>query len=209
MPPETITIAKLGAVKIVALAQADVQSRIVDAIRVRKLLKKPLVAVYLVARKSREVVVNGAVQQQGGRVVKDDATLSEVIEAAVPLPTADLSRVVVSHGGVSVFVNYQKFQSGEDHSEHVNPVLQDGDKVYVYSSVQSGGVVRVMGEVKDPTKTANLVQCRNHCRATDSASRRLDRVLPTATRLWWCAARSESPCRSRKSRKAFPEAMFC
>ncbi len=153
----TITLAKLGTVKIVGLAQADVQSRIVDAICGKKLLKKPLVAVYLVARKAREIVVNGAVQTQGTRIVKDGATLSEVIEAAIPLPTADLTRVVVSHGGVSAFINYQKFQSGEDHGELSNPVLQDGDKVYVYSSVQSAGVVRVMGEVKDATKTQTSI----------------------------------------------------
>lgn len=153
----TIAIAKLGAVKIVGLAQADVQNRIVEAIRAKKLLKKPLVAAYLVGRKAREIVVNGAVQTQGTRIVKDGVTLSEVVEAAIPLATADLTRVVVSHGGVSTFVNYRKFQSGEDHGELSNPVLQDGDKVYVYSSVQSAGAVRVMGEVKDVTKTQSAI----------------------------------------------------
>ena len=149
----TITVAKLGAVKIVGLAQADVEARITARIRERKLLKKPLVAVYLIGRKAREVVVNGAVAGQGVRVVKDGATLSEVIEAAAPLQTADLTRVIVTRGGVDITVNYKKFQGGEERGETVNPTLLDGDKVYVYSSVQSAGVVRVLGEVKDVTKT--------------------------------------------------------
>jgi len=149
----TVQIPRLGVVpvggKMQAVVSDDISKRIVD----KKLLKHAEVAVYITGRKVRNVTVNGAVTTQGQQTIKDATVLSEAVEAAVPVASADLTRVMVTHSdGSSQTYNYQKYRSGTANTPDVNPPLQDGDRIYVYSGLPSAGSVRVVGEVKDQTR---------------------------------------------------------
>ena len=115
-------------------------------------LKKPNVTVQILARKAREVLVNGAVAGQGRRVLREGTRLSDIVEEAIPAPQADLEKVELIRGKASLMINYKKFRDGQDSSESSNPVLEDGDRVYLRTSEATAGAVKVVGEVKDATK---------------------------------------------------------
>lgn len=149
----TVQLPRLGVVpvggKMQATASGDISKLIID----KKLLKHADVAVYITGRKIRNVTVNGAVTTQGLQTIKDATVLSEAVEAAVPVASADLTRVMLTHSdGTSQTYNYQKYRSGLANTPDVNPPLQDGDRIYVYSGLPSAGSVRIVGEVKDQTK---------------------------------------------------------
>ena len=149
----SILIPRLGTIPVVGKSQADASADIARRITDRKLLKRAAVAVYITGRKIRTVVINGSVGNQGQQAIKDNTTLSEVIEAATPAAGADLSRVLITHGdGTTQTVDYRKFRNGLANTADVNPALQDGDKVYVYSAIPNEGTVRISGEVKDQSK---------------------------------------------------------
>jgi polysaccharide export outer membrane protein len=149
----TIQYPRLGVINVAGKMQGAVSDDISQRIVGKKLLKHADVAVYIVGRKVRTVAINGAVTNQGQQNIKDATVLSEVIETAVPGTAADLTRVMVTHAdGTSQVVNYQKYRSGLANTSDVNPALQDGDRIYIYSSLPSAGSVRVVGEVKDQTR---------------------------------------------------------
>lgn len=148
----TIVIPRVGSIIVVDKMQPDAAKDIARQIEGKKLLKKADVAVYIIARRTREVIVNGAVTTQGRHPIKDNSVLSEALEMAVPLATADLSRVIVSRNGKDVLIDYKKFRNGESKDEQFNPKLEDDDRIFVYGLTPTEGTVRVTGEVKDSTK---------------------------------------------------------
>jgi protein involved in polysaccharide export with SLBB domain len=143
---------KLGAFQAAGRQPADIAKEIKKRIEDRKLLKRADVAVYIAARRQREVIVSGAVGQSGRQFIKDGAVLSDAIEQASPKPGADFSRVVLSRAGKDTEVNYLKFRNGASNAREFNPPLEDGDRIFVYEAAPTEGTVRIEGEVKDPTK---------------------------------------------------------
>jgi protein involved in polysaccharide export with SLBB domain len=149
----TVQIPRLGALKVAGHMQSDAAKTIAKRIQDQKLLKRADVAVYITGRKVRSVVINGAVTTQGQQPIKDGTLLSEILEGANPVAGADLSRVAITHAdGTSQTVDYRKFRNGVTNTTDVNPSLQEGDRIYVYSSVPTEGTIRVSGEVKDQSR---------------------------------------------------------
>jgi|GEM_PF-998130 protein involved in polysaccharide export with SLBB domain len=151
-PDGTITTPRLGMFTVADKMQADLANEVKKRITDKKLLKQADVTVYIIARRAREVTINGAVSKQGVRIIKDNATLSEALEEAEIAPGADLTRVEVIRKDLKSTVNYQKFRIGESNDPQYNPKLEDGDKIFVYAGTPTTGTIRVNGEVKDSTK---------------------------------------------------------
>lgn len=148
----TISHPKLGTFKAVGQQPADIAKEVKKRIEDRKLLKKAEVAVYILARRQREVLVNGAVVQSGRHPIKDGALLSDAIEMANPKQGADFSRVILTREGKDTEINYLKFRNGSSNGREFNPLLEDGDRIFVYEATPTAGTIRVEGEVKDSTK---------------------------------------------------------
>jgi protein involved in polysaccharide export with SLBB domain len=149
----SILIPRIGQLTILDKMPVDAARAIAKQIQRRELLSNPSVAVYIIGRKAREVLVNGAVNVQGRQVIKDNTQLSEALETSVPLSTADLSRVSITRAnGTELKVNYKQYRNGISNATEFNPPLEDGDRIYIFSAVPPEGTVRVLGEVKDATK---------------------------------------------------------
>jgi len=151
-PEGSITVPQLGDIAVHGLTTGAAGSRIAQRLVAAGLLKSAVVRVTIIGRKPREVMVNGAVTNQGRQVVHDGTLLSEVIESAGLQPAADLTRVVINRAGTPMTVDYKQFRNGIANTPEVNPLLEDGDRIYIYSSQPSEGAVRLVGEVKDATK---------------------------------------------------------
>lgn len=148
----TVFLPRLGQVSLAGKSQGEAAQAVATQIEAKKLLKKADVAVYITGRKSREVVINGAVTMQGRQTIKDASVLSEALESAAPLTNADLTRVVITRDGREIPINYKNYRSGSGNRVESNPALEDNDRIYVYSGTPGEGIVRVLGEVKDSTK---------------------------------------------------------
>jgi protein involved in polysaccharide export with SLBB domain len=148
----SISIPRVGPILIAEKMQTVAAQEIAKQIEAKKILKKAEVAVYIISRKAREVLVNGAVNKQGRQPIKDAAVLSDALEVAEPMASADLSKVVISRAGKDIPINYKKFRNGESNSAEFNPKLEDDDRIFVYGLTPTEGTVRVTGEVKDSTK---------------------------------------------------------
>lgn len=146
----SITLPLAGPIIIKDKLPTEAAATITRVLQDGKLLKRPQVTVYIDARPARTVFVSGAISNSGRALIKENSRLSDILEPAGLGPNSDLTKVVITRGGTQVPVNYQKFKLGEEDSLAVNPPLQDGDKIYVYSVVVPGGVVRVNGEVRQP-----------------------------------------------------------
>lgn len=150
----TITMPRLGQIKVVGAMQNKAADSIRQAILKAELLRRPEVAVYISARTQAAVIVSGAVATQGRQAIKDDSRLSEIIEAAgIVEGKTDLSKVVITRGTREINIDYAKFRSGRDSTQ--NPLLQDNDRIYV--AIDPGqaatGTARVSGEVRKGEQT--------------------------------------------------------
>lgn len=95
------------------------------------------------------VTVTGAVSAPGSRSVRSDAHLNDVLQMASPSLDADLSSIVVTHGGLnSETIDYLAFLNGKPGS--VNPQLQDGDQIVVNHKLSATIEVSVRGQVTQP-----------------------------------------------------------
>ena len=148
----TIAHPRLGTIKAVGRMPADIATEIKKRIEEKKLLKRADVAVYIIARRTREVLIAGAVTNNGKQSLKDGAVLSDVLEQAIPKSTADFSRVIVTRNGKDLEVNYLKYRNGVSKDREFNPSLEDGDRIFLYEAVPTVGVIRISGEIKDTTR---------------------------------------------------------
>jgi len=144
----TITVPQLGRVRVARLMQNRAAEAIAKAIRDKRLLKQPDVSVYITGRPALSATVYGAISTPGRMVIKENTRLAEVIEPAGITPTSDLTKVVITRGDKEIPVNYQDFRTGKATGDAVNPVLQDEDRIFVYTRTPTEGSVRVLGGVK-------------------------------------------------------------
>ena len=63
-----------------------------------------------------------------------------VLEQAIPKPTADFSRVIVTRNNKDREVNYLKYRNGVSKDREFNPSLEDGDRIFLYEAVPTVGV---------------------------------------------------------------------
>ena len=152
-----ITMAMVrGRIGVVGLQPTQAANRIADTLVRQQILRAPQVAVYIVDRPVQTVTVNGAVGKPGAVAIRGQTRLSEVLEpAGVTTEISDLKRVVITRGNADITVNYYDYKSGTSKDDRNNPLLQDNDKIYVFSGLpQSLGTISVAGEVVKPITNA-------------------------------------------------------
>ncbi len=150
----TITLPLAGQIKLQGLMPSKASQTVARVLVDKKLLRRPQVTVVITARPVRTVLVSGALQRQDRQLIKEGARLNEVLEPAGILQTSDLSRVEITRGDKKIVVNYLAYRTGGGTSPAVNPVLQDGDRIFVYGAISPAGVAGVFGEVKTPQQVA-------------------------------------------------------
>jgi polysaccharide export outer membrane protein len=150
----TVTLPLAGVVKVAGMMPDDAARSIAAILKKKELLRHPEVVLTIVARPEKTIFVAGAVEKQGRSILSDNAHLDEYLEPAGILPTSDLSKVVITRGDQKIVVDYQAYRTGNDTPDGANnPLLQNGDKIYVRARVQVAGTIKVNGEVKSPLTT--------------------------------------------------------
>ncbi len=118
-----------------------------------KFYRNPQVVVTQISAGGISVELTGAVSGQGTRVVRSDARLNDVLQQAGPGLDADLAKVQVTHGQTGQAhttdaVNYLSFLNTQDATG--NPLLRNGDVIYVPRRDAVPILVVVRGEVAKP-----------------------------------------------------------
>nr|CAA9277740.1 hypothetical protein AVDCRST_MAG63-3372 [uncultured Armatimonadetes bacterium] len=142
-----------GPLKVQGLQPVAAGDRVARFLIDRKVLRRPQVTLNIVARPQSVVYLSGALKSQGRTAIKDETRLSEVLEPAGTLGTSDLAKVVITRGNKEMAVNYRDFIEGKRQDASVNPLLRDGDRIFVYSVPTAppvAGTYKVYGEVKTP-----------------------------------------------------------
>jgi protein involved in polysaccharide export with SLBB domain len=117
-----------------------------------KYIKSPQVVVSLVSQGGIYVEVAGAVTTQGGRVVRVDSHLNDVLSPAEPSVNADLEAVQIEHGeqGQTHSISTVNFLSYLQNKVVTgNPLLQDGDKITVFQK-QVAITITMRGAIVKP-----------------------------------------------------------
>jgi protein involved in polysaccharide export with SLBB domain len=148
----TIWINKLGKIVLSNATLTAAQNRIINRLKEKKQLVKPVVSVTIVGRKAREVIVSGEVKKRGSVPLREGSRLGYVIDLADPTENADLTRVsLVGKNDVERGpINYQGFLDGTVDLAKSNPKLQEGDVVLIRPLIVQEGRLKITGEVKDP-----------------------------------------------------------
>jgi len=121
-----------------------------------KYIKSPQVVVSLVSQGGIYIEVAGAVTTQGGRVVRSDSHLYDVLSPAEPNVNADLEAVQIEHGeqGQTHTVSTVNFLSYMQNKQATgNPPLQDGDKITVFQK-QVAITITMRGAIVKPGPTS-------------------------------------------------------
>lgn len=118
-----------------------------------KYYRNPQVVVTQISAGGISVELTGAISGQGTRVVRSDSRLNDVLQQAGPGLDADLAKVQVTHGQTGQAhttdtVNYLSFLNTQDFAG--NPLLRNGDVVYVPRRDAVPILVVVRGEVAKP-----------------------------------------------------------
>lgn len=148
-----ITLPLAGRIRVFGLSPAQAADRITRTLQTKQLLRRPQVTVTIVDRPALAVSVSGAVTTQGRTVIRENTRLNEVLEPAGLINGAsDLKRVVITrtqnNSTRDITVDYSAYREGRSNGDANNPLLQDNDKVYVYSNAPViGGTVTVSGAV--------------------------------------------------------------
>ena len=155
-----IAIPRLGMIMVGKLTPVFAAERIVARIIQLQLLKRPAVTIEIVGRVDKEVVVGGVVAKPGALKWKVGLHLSDVLDAATPAISADLSRVQIGRAGVVITIDFRTYVAGQGSASDVNPLLEPGDRVYVFSGEQLSGVARIIGEIRDQKLTVIMLTSR-------------------------------------------------
>lgn len=155
-----ISIPRLGVIIVGKLTPVFAAERMVARIIQLQLLKRPSVTVEIVGRVDKEVVVGGVVAKPGPLKWKTGLHLSDVLDAATPAISADLSRVQISRAGATITIDFRKYVAGQGSASDVNPLMEPSDRVYVFSGEQLSGVARIIGEIRDQKLTVIMLTSR-------------------------------------------------
>jgi protein involved in polysaccharide export with SLBB domain len=148
----TIWISKLGKITLTGTTMTGAQNRIINRLKEKKQLVKPIVGITIIGRKAREVSVSGEVKRRGTLPLREGSRLGYVIDLADPTENADLTHVsIVGKNDLERGpINYQGFLDGTVDSAKSNPKLQEGDVVLIRPLIVQEGRLKITGEVKDP-----------------------------------------------------------
>lgn len=147
----TITLPLFGAFRVMGKMTGEASEAIAVAYKSKSLLLNPQVVVTIVGRPPRTVIISGALEKQGRIALTDTAHLNEILEPAGILPSSDLSHVVITRKDEKIIVDYLAYRTGNDTTDGKNnPIIEDGDKIYIRARIQVAGMIKVNGEVKNP-----------------------------------------------------------
>lgn len=147
----TITLPLLGSIKVAGQIPGASAETISSLLKKKNLLRNPQVIVTILGRPVRTISIAGAVEKQGRLLLTDNTHLDEVLEPAGITAASDLSRIVITRGEKKITVDYLTYRSGNDAPDGTNnPLLEEGDKIYVRARIQVAGTIKVNGEVKNP-----------------------------------------------------------
>jgi protein involved in polysaccharide export with SLBB domain len=153
----TIVLPLAGTVRIVGLMPTEASALIATTYKKKNILINPQVVANILGRPDRTIFLAGALEKQGRVVLSDKMHLDEILEPAGILPSSDLSKIIITRGDQKLTVDYLTYRTGNDTTEGANnPLLEDGDKIYVRARVQVSGSIKINGEVRSP-QIASLV----------------------------------------------------
>ena len=129
------------------------QARVAIANKLQTIYRSPQVVVQLLSPGGIDVSVSGAVTTPGPHVMRSDSHLNDVMQLAGPTLDADLGAIEVTHGRPGQAhavdeVDYSKFLDAQ--VESGNPLLRDGDIVFVRRKTETPIQVIVRGGVVHP-----------------------------------------------------------
>ncbi len=148
-----ITLLYINQVHVAGLTAAQTATKLAGKDELGKYYRSPQVIVTLIQAGGVSVELTGAVATQGPRIVRSDTHLNEVMQQAGPALDADLAGVQITHGTpgkshTTDTVNYLAFLNNKDAAG--DPLLQDGDVIYVPRKTNVPIEINVRGEVAKP-----------------------------------------------------------
>lgn len=152
-----------GAVHIGGLTEETAAARIGQALVSERIVQRASVTCQIVSSTAGLITYSGAIQNAGSMSPKDGLRLSDVVQAAHPMPNANMARVrVVTAAGNQFLVNYTAFD-GVDTAN--NPLLRAGDNIFFdampgssqgVQPVQQGGTPGGQAPVSPPAAQHQL-----------------------------------------------------
>lgn len=140
-----------GQISLIGQMPSEAADAITGVYKKKNLLRNPQVVVTIIGRPERTIFVAGALEKQGRIILADKTHLDEVLEPSGVSAVSDLGHVVITRGEQKITVDYLAYRTGNDTPDGANnPLLEDGDKVYVRARVQVAGTIKINGEVKSP-----------------------------------------------------------
>lgn len=147
----TVILGLVGNLKIAGLQPTQAAEQIAAMYKKKNILQNPQVVVVITGRPLQSVFISGALMRQGRMTLDDGMRLNEIIEPAGILPSASLNNVSIQRGDKKLTINYALYRAGNDAIDSPNnPLLEDGDKIYIQAQIQVTGTVKLSGEVKTP-----------------------------------------------------------
>ena len=143
-----------GALKVSGLTTESIGKLVADVLVKQKQLAKPVVVVGLISRESKEVNVYGPVRVPGKVVLRDGARVLDVLALSGGLVSdrSEFVRLTVYRAdGTSLQVDVSKLFAGDAVQNHV---LRPSDNLVFQELDSSQTVVRVVGEVRNPSSIA-------------------------------------------------------
>lgn len=148
-----ISMLYINQVHVAGLTTAQAADKLASKDYLGKYYKNPQVIVTLLSAGGVTVEVTGAVATQGQRLVRADTRLNDVLQQAGPSLDAELSKIQVTHGipgqaHTTDTVDYLAFLNSQDPTG--NPLLRDGDVIFVPRKENVQILINVRGEVEKP-----------------------------------------------------------
>jgi len=154
-PDGTVMLPLVGSLKVIGLQPTQAAEQIASLYKKKNLLKNPQVIVVIASRPLQTVFISGALMRQGRMPLEEGMRLNEILEPAGILQGANLTNISIQRGEQKIVVNYSIYRAGNDVlNSPNNPLLEDGDKIFVQAQIQVAGSVKISGEVRNPQLTS-------------------------------------------------------
>lgn len=153
-PAGNISMLYVNQVHIGGLTTDDAAKKLASKDYLGKYYRNPQVVVTLISTGGIAVEVTGAVATQGTHgPLRADSHLNDVLQQSGPALDADLTKVQITHGlpggkHTTDMVDYLSFLNSQDAAG--NPLLHDGDVIFVPRKENVQILVSVRGEVAKP-----------------------------------------------------------
>ena len=149
-PDGNINMLYVNQVHLAGLTTGQAQTKLASPQYLGKYYRHPQVVVTIINPGGITVTLTGEVTTQKDYTVRSDSHLSDVLSVAEPTVDADLANVQVTSGipgapKTKFVVNYLSYRNGSDPAG--NPLLHDGDLIYVQPKTAPQIEVNLLGEL--------------------------------------------------------------